>query len=160
MARDRDCKLFKVVLPHLILVAQICVCIIIGSLERVVDALRQVDWFHIKFKSIVGRLSHARFLSSHPNLVITFLFGNIVWESTVANNCIGHWRKTGLQTFKGHPSSSHIGCSDLCLHHYWKFWIELLMNWGRSTDFTSSSSQLLDGYLLQDFGHHISVWQL
>ncbi len=58
---------------------------------------------------------------SSPNLVITFLFGNIVWESTEANNCIGHWHETGLQTFYGSPSSSHIGCSDLCLHHYWKF---------------------------------------
>ncbi len=37
------CKLFKVVLPHLILVARICVCIIIGSLDRVIDALRQID---------------------------------------------------------------------------------------------------------------------
>ena len=59
--------------------------------------------------------------TSSPNLVITFLLGNIVWESTVANNCIGHWHKTGLRTVKGHPSSSHIGCLDLCLHHYWKF---------------------------------------
>jgi hypothetical protein len=37
--------------------------------------------------------------SSSPNLVITFLFGNIVWELTVANNCIGHWHKTGLRAF-------------------------------------------------------------
>ncbi len=59
--------------------------------------------------------------SSSPNLVITFLFGNIVWESTGANHCIGHWHETGLQTFQGHPSSSHIGSLGLCLHHYWKF---------------------------------------
>jgi hypothetical protein len=39
----QGCKLFKVVPPHLILVAQIFVCIIIGSLDRVIDALRQVD---------------------------------------------------------------------------------------------------------------------
>ncbi len=59
----QGCKLFKVVPPHLTLVAWICVCIIIGSLDRVIDALRQVDWFHIKFKSIVGWLFFARFLS-------------------------------------------------------------------------------------------------
>jgi hypothetical protein len=39
----QGCKLFKVVPPHLILVAQICVCIIIESLERVIDELRQVS---------------------------------------------------------------------------------------------------------------------
>ncbi len=59
---SHGCGLFKVIPPHLILVSLICVCIIIGSLDRVIDALRQVDWFHIKFKSIVGRLSIARFL--------------------------------------------------------------------------------------------------
>ncbi len=64
---------------------------------------------------------HLQDFSSSPNLVITFLFGNIVWESTVANNCIGHWHETGLQTLKGWPSSSHIGCLGLCLHHYWRF---------------------------------------
>ncbi len=41
---------FKVIPPHLILVAQICVCILIGSPDRVIDALRQVDWLFIKFK--------------------------------------------------------------------------------------------------------------
>ncbi len=59
--------------------------------------------------------------SSSPNFVITFLFGNIVRESTVANSCIGHWHETGLQTFKGCSSSSHIGCLELCLHYYWEF---------------------------------------
>ncbi len=44
-----------------------------------------------------------------------------VWESVVANSCIWHWHETGLQTFKGRPSSSHIGCLDLCVYHYWKF---------------------------------------
>ncbi len=39
----QGCKLFEVVAPHLILVAQICVCIIIGNLDRVIDALRQID---------------------------------------------------------------------------------------------------------------------
>jgi hypothetical protein len=39
----QGCNFFKVDPPHLILVAQICVCIIIGSLDRVIDALRQVD---------------------------------------------------------------------------------------------------------------------
>jgi hypothetical protein len=36
-------KLLMVVPPHLILVAWICVCIIIGNLDRVIDALRQVN---------------------------------------------------------------------------------------------------------------------
>ncbi len=39
----QGCKLFKVVPPHLILIARSCICIIIGSLGRVIDALRQVD---------------------------------------------------------------------------------------------------------------------
>ncbi len=56
----QGCELFKVVPPHLILVAQICVCIIIGSLDRVIDALREIDTFLIKFKSIVGRVSLAK----------------------------------------------------------------------------------------------------
>ncbi len=46
------------------------------------------------FTSISSQLLDSYLLqdfSSSPNLVITFLFGNIVWESTVANNCIGHW---------------------------------------------------------------------
>jgi hypothetical protein len=51
----------KVIPPHLILVARICVCINIGSLDSVIDAFRQVDLFHIKFKSIVEWLSLARF---------------------------------------------------------------------------------------------------
>ncbi len=32
-----------------------------------------------------------------------FCFSIIVWESTVANSCIGHWHETGLQTFYGCP---------------------------------------------------------
>ncbi len=39
----QGCKLLKVVSPHLILVAQICVCIIIGIVDRVIDALKQVN---------------------------------------------------------------------------------------------------------------------
>jgi hypothetical protein len=39
----QGCKLFRVVPPHLILVAWICVCIIIGSLDKVIGVLRQVD---------------------------------------------------------------------------------------------------------------------
>jgi hypothetical protein len=35
-----------------------------------------VELLFIKFKSTVYRLSLARFSYSHPNLVITFLFGN------------------------------------------------------------------------------------
>ncbi len=66
----QGCKLFKVLPPHLILVARICLCIIIGRLDRVIDALRQVDWFHIKFKSIVRGLFFAR-----------FLFISIAWPS-------------------------------------------------------------------------------
>ncbi len=58
----QGCKLFKVVPPHLILVAWICVCIIIGSLDWVIEALKQIDWFYIKFKSTVYWLSLARFL--------------------------------------------------------------------------------------------------
>jgi hypothetical protein len=37
---QQGCKLFKVVPPHLILVAHICVCIISGSLDRLIEALR------------------------------------------------------------------------------------------------------------------------
>ncbi len=58
----QGCKLFKVVPPHLILVAWICVCIIIGSLDWVIEALKQIDWFYIKFKLTVCWLSLARFL--------------------------------------------------------------------------------------------------
>jgi hypothetical protein len=36
----QDCKLLKVVPAHLILVAWICVCIIIGNFDRVIEALR------------------------------------------------------------------------------------------------------------------------
>ncbi len=39
---------FTVVPPHLILVAQICACIIIGSLDRVIEALRQIIWLVIE----------------------------------------------------------------------------------------------------------------
>jgi hypothetical protein len=39
----QGCKIFKVVPPHLILDARICVCIITGSPDRVIDALRQVN---------------------------------------------------------------------------------------------------------------------
>jgi hypothetical protein len=58
----QGCKLFKVVPPHLILVAWICICIINGSLDWVIEALKQIDWFYIKFKSTVCQLSLARFL--------------------------------------------------------------------------------------------------
>ncbi len=57
----RTFELFKVVPLHLILVAWICVCIIIGSLEKVFYALRQVGQFHIKFKLFVDWLPFARF---------------------------------------------------------------------------------------------------
>ncbi len=78
----QGCELFKVAPPHLILVAQICVCIIIGNLDRVIDALRQVDWFDIKFKSIVGHLSLARFLfQSKVGHHIS------VWQQSVRVNC-------------------------------------------------------------------------
>ncbi len=33
----------KVLPPHFLFVAQICVCIIIENLDRVIDALRKVD---------------------------------------------------------------------------------------------------------------------
>ncbi len=73
----QDYDFFKVVPPHLILIAWICVCIIIGSLDWVIEALRQINWFLIKFKSTVCWLSLAwDFSFSHPNLVIIFLFGN------------------------------------------------------------------------------------
>ncbi len=146
----QGCKLFKVVPPHLILVTQICVCIIIGYLDWVIDALRQVDWFHVKFKSIVGWLSLARFLFQSN-------FGHhiSVWQQIVRVNCGQQLYWTLAQDRVANFLRSSL------LISYWLFgfvfaslleiWIELLMHWGRSTDFTSSSSQLLDGYLLQDF---------
>ncbi len=96
----QGCKLFKVIPPHLILVARICVCIIIGSPDRVIDALRQIDWLLIKFKSIVGWSSLAKiFLQVIQIWSSHFCLAIVVWESTVANSCIWHWHKTGLQTF-------------------------------------------------------------
>ncbi len=78
----QGCELLNVVSPHLILVAWICVCIIIGNLDRVIDALRQVDLFCIKFKSIVGRLSLARcFFWSKFGQHIS------VWQHSVRVNC-------------------------------------------------------------------------
>ncbi len=117
----QGCKLFKVVPPHLILVALIWVCIIIGSLDWVIEALRQINWFLIKFKSTVYWLSLARFFFQSSKFGHHISVWQIVWESIVVNSCIQHWHKTGLQTFWGRPSSSCIGCLDLCLYHYWKF---------------------------------------
>jgi hypothetical protein len=51
----------------------------------------KVDWFHIDFKSITGYILQD--FSSSPNLFLTFPVGDIVWESIVANKCIGHWHK-------------------------------------------------------------------
>ncbi len=129
----QGCKLFKVIPPHLILVARICVCIIIGSLDWVIEASRQVDWFHIKFKSIVGLLSLAKiYLSFIQIWSLHFCLAIIVWESTVADSCIWHWHKTKLQTFSGCPSPSYIKCLD-CVCIIIGVWIELLMHWGRSS---------------------------
>ncbi len=94
LAGDRDCKLFKVIPPHLILVARICVCIIIGSLERFIDALRQVDWFHIKLSSSSQLLDGLLLPDFSPVIKIWsshFCWASIVWESTVANSCIWNW---------------------------------------------------------------------
>ena len=41
--------------------------------------------------------------SSTPNLSLTFALGNIVWESSVANSCIGLWHETGQQAYLDHP---------------------------------------------------------
>ncbi len=60
------------------------------------------------------------FSTSRLNWSSHFCLAIIVWELIVANSCIWHWHETGLQTFKGRPSSSHIGCWDLCLYQYWK----------------------------------------
>ncbi len=107
------------------------------------------------------------FSSSHPNLVISFLFGNYSVESIVANSCIWHWHKTGLQTFQGRPSSFHIGCLDLCLHHYWKFGLSY---WSIEADWLIFHQVQVDCLLVisclrflfqsSKFGHHISVWRL
>ncbi len=99
----QGCNLFKVVPPHLILVAQICVCIIIGNLDRVIDALRQFDWFHIKFKSIVGGLSLAKI--SLPVIQIWsshFCLAIIVWVFIVANSCIRHWHEELFKVIPPH----------------------------------------------------------
>jgi hypothetical protein len=51
----------------------------------------KVEWLHIDFKSNKGFILQD--FSSSPNLVLTFPPGDIVWESIVANKCIGHWHK-------------------------------------------------------------------
>ncbi len=70
------------------------------SLDRVIVALRQVDWFYIKFKLTV--LSVIFYKISLPVIQIWwshFCLAIIVWESMVANSCIQHWHKTGLRIF-------------------------------------------------------------
>jgi hypothetical protein len=72
----QGCKLFKVVPPHLILVAWICVCIIIGVwIELLMHWGRLIDFTSSSSQLFIGYLLQD-FSSSHPNLVITFLFGN------------------------------------------------------------------------------------
>ena len=44
----QSCKLFKVLPPHLILVAWICVCIIFGSLDINFEVLKQIIWLVIE----------------------------------------------------------------------------------------------------------------
>ncbi len=41
--------------------------------------------------------------SSTPNSSLTFALGNIVWESSVANSCIGQLHETGQQAYLDHP---------------------------------------------------------
>ncbi len=73
---------------------------------------------------------------------------------------------TGLQTFCGPHSSSHIGCSDLCLHHNWS--LDRVIDTFRQIDwfyikFNSTVYWLsLARFLFQSskFGHHIFVWKL
>ncbi len=55
---------------------------------------RLIDFTSGSSQLLDGYLLHD--ISSSPNFIITFLFGNIVWESTVANSCIGQLLKVVL----------------------------------------------------------------
>ncbi len=77
---------------------QIVSCCLILLLFFVSPFSMQVNWFPLSSSHLLDSYLLQDF-SSSPDLVITFLFGNIVWESAVANHCIGHWHETGLQTF-------------------------------------------------------------
>ncbi len=58
--------------------------------------------------------------SSTPNSSLTFVLGKIVWESSVANICIGQWHKAGQQAYLDCPFSSCICCSYLCLASFFR----------------------------------------
>ncbi len=163
----QGCEPFKVIPPYLILVAWIGVCIIIGSPDRVIDALRQVDWLLIKFKSIVGwsplakiSLLVIQIWSSHFCLAI------IVWESVVTNSCIQHWHKTGLQTFLRLSLRISYWLLGFVFDHNWSLDRVIdalrLINWFYIKLKLTVYWLSLARFLFQSFkfGHHISVWQL
>ncbi len=91
------------------------------------------------------------FSSSHPNLVITFLFGNY----SVRVIC----RKLLYSALTQDRVANFLRSS--LLISYWllgfvfasllEVWIELSKHWNRLIDFASSLSLLFVGYLLQDF---------
>ncbi len=155
-------KLFKVVPLHLILVAWICVCINIGSLDWVIEALRQIDWILIKFKSTVCWSSLASdFSFSHSNLVITFLFGNYSESQLSQIVVFGIGMRQGCKLFKvvpPHPILVARIC--VCIYIGSLIWvIEALrqINWFlikfKSTNYWLSLARFL--FQSSKFGHHI-----
>ncbi len=98
------------------------------------------------------------FSSSHPNLVVTFLLGNY----SVRVNC----RELLYLALTRDRVANFLRLS--LLNSYWllgfvfasllKVWIELLKHWSRLIDFTSSSSRLFVGYLLQVSLSVIQIW--
>ncbi len=99
------------------------------------------------------------FSSSHPNLVITFQFGNY----SVRVNCHEQLYSTLARDRVANFLRSSL------LISYWllgfvfasllEVWIELLSYWSRLIDFTSSSSRLFVGYLLLNISLSvIQIW--
>jgi hypothetical protein len=83
----QGCKLFMVVPPHLILVARICICIIIGSLDRVIEALRSIIWLVIEvIQEDIIKMAPSRVHSNKKEQNLQLIewkkihFGLIEWE--------------------------------------------------------------------------------
>jgi hypothetical protein len=104
------------------------------------------------------------FSSSHPNLVIAFLFGNY---SVRVNYCKELYSALTQDRVTNFLRLSLFISLDLCLHHYWKF---ELSYWSIEADQLICHQVQVNSLLVisclrflfqsSKFGHHISDWQL
>ncbi len=163
----QGCKLFKVIPPHLILVVWICVCIIIGSLDWVIEALKQIDWFCIKFKSTVCWLSLARFLFQSSKFGHHISVCQLYCESQLSQIVIfGIGTRQGCDLSKVVPPHLILVAQIfVCIIIGSLDWvIEALrqINWFcikfKSTVYRLSLARFL--FQSSKFGHHISVCNL